>query len=183
MLTKHSESFPHFLIEGTLRTIQEIRDPRVPSIICRISGDTIQILCHPRFPQQHYYRNAVNEIRKVLIRNAKTTILDRVQKASIQVRKHPQKVVIKFYKSRWGSCTDKGILQMNWSLIMAPVFVIDYVAIHELCHLRHMDHSSHFWQEVKQHAPNYQESRRWLKQNASVILNLANWLNDQSQSA
>jgi hypothetical protein len=180
---KHNELFPQFLIEGTVRTIQEISDPQIPSMNCQISGDTIQIICHPRFPRHHYYRNAVKEIRKVLIRSAKATILDRVHKASIKVQKHPQNVFIKFYKSRWGSCTNNGVLQMNWSLIMAPVFIIDYVAIHELCHLTHMNHSPHFWQEVKQHAPDYPESRRWLKQNASMILSLANWLNDESRSA
>jgi predicted metal-dependent hydrolase len=56
----------------------------------------------------------------------------------------PSAVGIKTFRGRWGSCTTKGKLEFNWKAIMAPNRVVDYVVVHELCHLRHHDHSPAF---------------------------------------
>jgi len=72
---------------------------------------------------------------------------------------------IKSYKSRWGSCTSEGQIDFNWKIIMAPNSVVDYVVVHELCHLIHHDHSPKFWKEVEKVMPNYGECKEWLKEN------------------
>lgn len=72
-------------------------------------------------------------------------------------------------KSKWGHCTSKGEIQLNWLLIMAPPEVMDYVIIHEICHLTHMNHSSVFWQLVSQLCPNYKEQKQWLSDHGHRI--------------
>ncbi len=76
-----------------------------------------------------------------------------------------QSITVKTYRARWGSCTLSGHIQYNWKLIMAPPNIIDYVIIHELCHTRHHNHSTAFWQLVATYMPDYRSARNWLKTN------------------
>lgn len=75
----------------------------------------------------------------------------------------PQNITIRQYKSRWGSCNSLGNIQFNYLLMMAPKWVVDYVIVHELCHLKHLNHSPHFWSLVEQYSPNYLLAKQWLK--------------------
>ena len=72
-------------------------------------------------------------------------------------------VRIKGNKSRWGSCSSKKNINLNWALLMAPMNVSDYVVIHELCHLKEMNHSKDFWKLVQKYDPNFKEHIKWLK--------------------
>ena len=67
-------------------------------------------------------------------------------------------------KTRWGSCSHKGNLNLTWRLIMAPARVIDYVIVHELTHLKEMNHSARFWAEIAKIIPDYKNDERWLKE-------------------
>lgn len=73
------------------------------------------------------------------------------------------RVSIKSQKSRWGSCSRLGNLNFNWRLLLAPVPVLDYVVVHELCHLKEMNHSARFWKLVARACPDYAAQRRWLR--------------------
>lgn len=75
-----------------------------------------------------------------------------------------QAVTVKGYKARWGSCCPDGRLQFNWRLMQAPSWVIDYVVVHELCHLVHLNHSRAFWTLVQKHCPRTNEAKHYLKQ-------------------
>ncbi|VAW44621.1 Putative predicted metal-dependent hydrolase [hydrothermal vent metagenome] len=75
-----------------------------------------------------------------------------------------QRVQVKGYKSCWGSCSPDGRLQFNWRLMQAPNWVIDYVVVHELCHLIHPNHSRDFWALVQQHYPKTNEAKAYIKQ-------------------
>ncbi len=77
---------------------------------------------------------------------------------------------IKSQKTRWGSCSNKGNLNFNWHAIVAPEEVIDYLVVHECCHLVHMNHSKEFWDLVESICPNYRECRQWLKNHDTQIL-------------
>ena len=68
-------------------------------------------------------------------------------------------------KTRWGTCNSRKEIRLNWRLIQAPPFVIDYVICHELSHLKFMNHSSDFWQQVQLLFPNYKEAELYLKEN------------------
>lgn len=72
--------------------------------------------------------------------------------------------------SRWGSCSSQGRLMFSWRLAMAPPQVLDYVAAHEVAHLRHMDHSPAFWTLVARLMPDYQEHRRWLRKHGPALM-------------
>ena len=72
-------------------------------------------------------------------------------------------------RSRWGSCSSKGVLMYSWRLIMAPVDVLDYVAAHEVSHLVEMNHSRAFWNTVGSLMPDYEVHRRWLKQEGAAL--------------
>ena len=72
-------------------------------------------------------------------------------------------------KTRWGSCSRKGNLNFNWKLMMAPEPVIDYVIIHELAHLKEMNHSKKFWNLVAEHCPRWRKHRQWLKEHEAEL--------------
>jgi predicted metal-dependent hydrolase len=76
---------------------------------------------------------------------------------------------VKGQKTRWGSCSSKGNLNFNWRLIMAPEWIIDYVIVHELCHLKHLNHSRQYWEMVFQYMPEYKKARLWLRENGMEL--------------
>jgi predicted metal-dependent hydrolase len=96
-------------------------------------------------------------------------ILDKVTEYSEQLVLYPKIVNIRQYKARWGSCNNRGELSFNYLLMMAPNWVIDYVIIHELCHLKYLNHSSSFWQLVQCHCPYYKDAKLWLKANQTNL--------------
>ena len=82
----------------------------------------------------------------------------------------PKKIQVKQYKSRWGSCSAKGDIGYNWTIIMAPNHVIDYIVVHELSHILEHNHSPAFWLRVEGIIPNYKLSRDWLKNVRSLTI-------------
>lgn len=79
------------------------------------------------------------------------------------------KITIRNQKTRWGSCSQTGTLSFNYRLMMAEPAVIDYVIIHELCHLTHMNHSKAFWDKVEGIMPDYKIHKNWLKEHGSEL--------------
>lgn len=80
-----------------------------------------------------------------------------------------ERITIRDQKTRWGSCSSQGTLSFNWRLMLAPPAVLDYVVVHELCHLTYMNHSREFWQAVERVMPDYKEYRRWLKEHGDEL--------------
>lgn len=80
------------------------------------------------------------------------------------------RITIRDQKTRWGSCSAKGTLSFNWRLMLAPPAILDYVVVHELCHLTHMDHSPAFWQAVGEVYPDYRTARKWLKDHGQELV-------------
>lgn len=75
----------------------------------------------------------------------------------------PGGVQIKDLGFRWASCLRNGDLHFHWKCLMAPLTIIDYIVVHELCHLRHRDHSDAFWNEVDKVLPDYRDRKEWLR--------------------
>lgn len=86
-------------------------------------------------------------------------------KAGVQ----PGRIVVKELGYRWASCLGDGSLHFHWKCMMAPVTIIDYIVVHELCHLRHRDHSAAFWNEVDKVLPDYRERKEWLRQRGADL--------------
>lgn len=93
---------------------------------------------------------------------AEQLIIERLELISKQTALVPSKINIRQYRARWGSCNNRGEVSFNYLLMMTPCYVIDYVIVHELCHLEHLNHSKEFWQLVEKHSPNYQIAKNWL---------------------
>ena len=79
------------------------------------------------------------------------------------------RVAVRDQRSRWGSCSSKHNLNFNWKLIMAPPQVLDYVVIHELCHLHEFNHSARFWRLVEGVMPDYEVWKKWLKNHGGEL--------------
>lgn len=80
-----------------------------------------------------------------------------------------QRVSVRDQRSRWGSCSRRGTISLNWRLVQTPGFVRDYLVFHELAHLKEMNHSPRFWREVARLCPNFEQAERWLKQHAGLL--------------
>ncbi len=101
--------------------------------------------------------------------HAEQKLLEKVKRYSKIVGVHPASVSIKTFKSRWGSCSTKGDLVFNWKIIIAPNRIVDYVVVHELCHMKQHDHAPKFWKCVERVFPDYAESKAWLKENGRLL--------------
>lgn len=95
---------------------------------------------------------------------AKSIIPKRVELYRRRMQEEIKCIRIKDVKSRWGSCSSKRNLNFNWRLVMAPMEVLDYVVVHELCHLKEMNHSKNFWRLVEEIQPDYKKHKNWLKE-------------------
>ena len=107
---------------------------------------------------------------KFLVTRAKRIIPQRVRYYADIMGVTYGRITIRMQKSRWGSCSGKGNLNFNCFLMRTPDEIIDYVVVHELCHLKEMNHSPLFWAEVEKILPDYKERRKWLKDHESEIM-------------
>lgn len=100
-------------------------------------------------------------LRKLAARELPGRVMELAALHGIEI----SRVSVRNQRSRWGSCSRRGTISLNWRLIQTPPSVCDYIILHELAHRRHMNHSASFWQEVQRLCPDYLESERWLKTN------------------
>jgi len=80
-----------------------------------------------------------------------------------------RRVMVRSQRSRWGSCSRRGTISLNWRLIQTGEFVRDYIILHELAHLKHMNHSRRFWAEVKRLCPDFERAEAWLKAHRELL--------------
>lgn len=110
-----------------------------------------------------------DELRK-LAEKLKPTLLRSVGRYAEIIGVNYGRITIRAQRTRWGSCSQKGNLNFNCLLSLAPSEVLDYVVVHELCHLRHMDHSKEFWADVMKYCPEYKSAKAWLKTDGSALI-------------
>ena len=82
---------------------------------------------------------------------------------------NPRSVKVKDYKARWGSCLSSGDVIYNWRIIIAPHHIVDYIVVHELCHLLEHNHGKRYWRHVESIISNYKQNRQWLKINGETL--------------
>lgn len=103
-------------------------------------------------------------LQRWLAQKAEDYLVPRALALAKEVDLHPTKVSIGNYKSMWGRCSAKGEIALNWRLIMADEVAMDYVIIHELCHLHEFNHSPDFWNRVALHCSDYPQWRQYFKE-------------------
>ena len=125
-------------------------------MVCLGSGDR-----KPHVALEKWYREqAANEIGPMVER------ISQVMDLSFN------KVTLKGQRTLWGSCSRKRNLNFNWRLMMTPEPVIEYVVVHELAHLKEMNHSPRFWKIVEKHCPAWRERRKWLRDHSKELSRL-----------
>jgi predicted metal-dependent hydrolase len=100
---------------------------------------------------------------------ARNDFVDRVAHHAVTLGVRPSRLQVKELRSRWGSCSVDGVLSFSWRLILAPPFVLDYLAAHEVAHLREMNHSRRFWAHVRRCMPEFDRGRQWLHDHGCAL--------------
>jgi predicted metal-dependent hydrolase len=113
--------------------------------------------------------NANNLLRNFYLKQAEEKIIPRVIRFANRLGVKYEKISILDLKYRWGSCTSKHNLNFNWRIIMAPVYVIDYIIVHELAHLIESNHTREFWNIISVQLPYYKKAKNWLKENGNLL--------------
>jgi hypothetical protein len=157
------ESFPYLGKYYRLKVVRSIQETEGK---CRLVNGRLVVEVNGKSDSEN--NNAA--IKKALIdwylRHAEDKIGERASRISRLIGRWPASINIKNQEKRWGSCSRTGFIRFNWKIIMAPISVIDYVIVHELCHLIYPHHSFHFWQKVRSVIPDYKKRRDWLKKNS-----------------
>ncbi|EDY86726.1 zinc metalloprotease [gamma proteobacterium HTCC5015] len=149
-----------FAYLGRHYRLKVVRGPYAP---VKLSAGRLLVTVPQGTEQPHIIRNALIRWYK---RQADIKLTDKVRRFAPRVGVEPAGVAIKSFRSRWGSCTAKGSLEFNWRIMMAPNSVVDYVVLHELCHLLHHNHSQAFWDQLRLVAGDYQSHKDWLKEHS-----------------
>ena len=107
---------------------------------------------------------------EILREKTRQLVVDRAAYYAPIIRVRYNRIAIRTQHTRWGSCSSKGNLNFNCLLALVPDDVLDYVVVHELCHLKQMNHSDAFWAEVRKTLPDYRKSKEWLKVNGRYLI-------------
>lgn len=168
LVSRQFVSGEKFLYLGKEYTL-EIVERDLGKVEVLMQEDTVVVYISQGLSEESRKQAIKEALIKLYRQRFAETVKERIEKYSLQLKATPCKVVIKDQKTRWGSCSKKGNINLNWRLIMAPIDIIDYVVVHELCHLKVMNHSKDFWNLVESIQPNYHESRKWLNVNGNRL--------------
>jgi predicted metal-dependent hydrolase len=125
-------------------------------------------LAKARVPQLGLERLRLTEEQGRREAQARVSLIAQSEAVALGVRY--ARITLRDQRSRWGSCSSKGTLSFNWRLVLAPHDVLDYVVVHEICHLVELNHGPRFWRLVEGRRPNYLEPKRWLDDHGWEIL-------------
>ncbi|HMW50360.1 MAG TPA: M48 family metallopeptidase, partial [Cellvibrionaceae bacterium] len=140
----------------------------LPSPVER-SGDSLLIRIQPHLPTEQALFLGV---RAYVLQHGAHYCGALAARYCEQLGVYPKRISIKEYRSRWGSCNARKEVQFNWLIALAPAKAIEYVVVHELCHLIHFNHSPAFWAAVGQLMPDYAVWRRWFTSYGDVLWNV-----------
>ncbi len=151
-----------FTIFGDPVTIHIKNDPTVKRTRIEQRVDTLLVRTDQADPS--------NRIKAHLKQLSKTGLADIAQDKSAEINKLIRSISVRDTKSRWGSCSQSGDISFSWRLIFAPYIAADYVVAHEVAHLVHMDHSREFWKLCERLCLNYNEGKKWMKENGNSLM-------------
>jgi predicted metal-dependent hydrolase len=147
----------------------------------RLEVSTISETCEVRFGDQILPFNQPASCNFQLATNLRPAVEKHLWQLAVQelpgraaemAKEHQlevRRVSVRNQRSRWGSCSRHGTISLNWRLIQTPAFVRDYIILHELAHLKEMNHSRRFWREVSRLCPDFVRAERWLKEHSDLF--------------
>jgi len=153
------------LYQGTCCRLQFATAPRQTKVQVHHQANTITL----SFPHLAAMDRAEDELLRWLRQQADAVLLPRTRLWADRLQLQPAKVVLRDQSSRWGSCSSRRTISLNWRLIMAPLRIVDAIIIHELCHLAEMNHSARFWRLVHAQVPDYAACREWLADHGPLL--------------
>ncbi|MGA2280239.1 MAG: SprT family zinc-dependent metalloprotease [Verrucomicrobiota bacterium] len=148
------------LSRETLRRTSEDDSRRTAETIC-FGGESVRVPA----PAADLRPAIEDHLRKLAARELPPRVLELATRHGLTVRR----IMVRSQKSRWGSCSRRGTISLNWRLVQTPAFVSDYICLHELMHLRQMNHSPGFWREMERVCPDYPMAERWLKEHSGLL--------------
>lgn len=134
-----------------------------PKTTVTLSTNSIEVALGPNAP------SLSSILLEWYVKNSSATLAEKTKYWAKLIGVQPLRLTIRDQKTRWGSCSTRGSINYNWRIIMAPTEVVDYLVVHELCHLKHPNHSAQFWQCVGEFIPDYKARRHWLHENGSLL--------------
>ncbi|MGD0960769.1 MAG: SprT family zinc-dependent metalloprotease [Methylomonas sp.] len=168
---------PPFYADGATIPFQ---GGQAPLRVTQLAGKTSRVQFHPQqgftvnLPAGAVAADHSELIRQALIRwmkqQARLQAGQLIAKHADRLNLFPSGLKIKTLKSRWGSCGPENNININWLLLLAPPAAFEYVVIHELCHIKHKNHSADFWNLVAAYCPDYPLQRKWLKQHGAAVM-------------
>ena len=163
---KNGECFMLFGQKFLLRVVPTDHSAIANTVRLLEAEQIIEVYCTP-----DAHNSGVREsLLKWYVAQLDCVINKRFEYFSKLLQVSPKKVYLKELRSCWGSCSSKGSISINWRLIMAPPQILDYVIVHELCHMKEMNHSERFWRLVSSVYPDYKQARAWLKKNSRMLV-------------
>lgn len=170
---KQASVVPHRFVTGERllcrghEHVLEVEEGKTSGVALR--GDDIIVRVRTDTPAELRGQMVKRQLSLWYSRLALQKIEERVRHYSAVIGVIPGSVRIKSLRSRWGSCSIRGGINFAWNIIMAPDPILDYLVVHELCHLVHHDHSAVYWQLVAAFIPDYRERRKWLRENGRKL--------------
>ncbi|MGZ8163137.1 MAG: M48 family metallopeptidase [Methylobacter sp.] len=146
-----------------------IRPSKLKRIKIEFSNEFIAYI-----PEAWITKENSDELKEALIKwmkkNSRLQVERLVNRHAEKRQLFPRTINMKTQRSRWGSCGIYNDIHINWLLIMAPPEVLEYVVVHELCHIQVKNHSTYFWALVGEHMPGYQQQRHWLRKHGHRLM-------------
>ena len=154
--------------EPTLMTVPSwMRDEDIAEII-DLNREWIELERAKQRPRLRLDPRRVSEIEAR--RAVRELIAMLIDDEAPEIGVEPKRIQIRDQRSRWGSCSTTGTLSFNWRLVLAPFDVLDYVVVHELCHMREANHSGRFWKLVETRRPDWRAHKDWLDEHGPELL-------------
>ena len=141
------------------------RNATAPGSKDKVRG-TVRCCARAEYPELQVIgapEHAPRRLREWLCTEALRDLDQRVAWHAERLRLKPKRIAVRDQSSRWGSCSTTGVLSFSWRLILAPSQILDYVAAHEVAHLKEMNHGPRFWALVRESMPAMDEAKRWLQ--------------------
>jgi predicted metal-dependent hydrolase len=167
--TKEFVSGEKFLLRGRRYRLKVLRSEDVTEASLIMKNGRFIATVPKNLPESAYRKHLRPLFVDYYQYRARQVINERIQHYLKYFDEQPSAIVVKDYKSKWGSCSGDNKLSFNWRIVMAKTSVIDYLVVHELCHMEHKNHSKEYWKAVQVILPDYEEKKKWLRVNGNLL--------------